>query len=219
VLSGTPLASPAGRIRGVILDCGEVLCDRPAENQIERMAAASGLETQTFVARYHQERAPYDRGDYSPAEYWSRVVSESVTLSGELVDRLRHWDVQMWSQVNREMTDWLHELRSAGLKTAVLSNMHPDMARHVRRCFAWFGRLDCVILSCEVHLIKPDRAIYQRCIEGLGLDPAEACFIDDRDTNVLGAREAGLKALRFQTVASLRNDLMSLGVPVLPRLP
>lgn len=217
MLSGTPPASQVGRIRGVILDYGEVLCHRPRADQIERMAAACGLDPETFAARYQQERALYDRGDYSPVEYWSRVVPDSVVLPDDLVERLRRWDVEMWSHVNRPVADWLHDLRSAGFKTAVLSNMHSDMARYVRDSFEWLRQLDCVILSCEVHLIKPDRAIYQRCVEGLGLDPAEACFIDDREANVLGAREAGLKALRFQTVESLRNDLVSHGVPVLPR--
>jgi FMN phosphatase YigB (HAD superfamily) len=77
--------------------------------------------------------------------------------------------------------------------------------------------LNCVILSCEVRLIKPDYAIYKRCLEGIELLPFEACFIDDRDANVRAARDAGLTALRFQTVESLRNDLMGIGIPVLPR--
>ena len=218
-MSGASVEStqPVNRIRGLILDYGDVLCRPPSPDKIERMAGGAGLDPETFAARYYRERGPYDRGDLSPADYWSRVVSDTVVLGEGLLGTLRQWDVEMWSDVDRDMTEWLHEARAAGLKTALLSNMHPDMALYARRSFDWLQHLDCVILSCEVRLIKPDYAIYKRCLEGIELLPFEACFIDDRDANVRGARDAGLTALRFQTVESLRNDLMGIGIPVLPR--
>ncbi len=117
----------------------------------------------------------------------------------------------MWSDLNPVMTGWLADLRAAGFKTAVLSNMHPDMAVHVRRSFDWLRRLDSVTLSCEVRLIKPDPAIYQRCLGDLGVPPAAACFIDDREANVAAAREAGLTAFRFETAELLRAGMVEFG--------
>lgn len=204
-------------IRGLILDYGEVLCNRPSPHVLERMASSTGIAPEVFAERYQQERGPYDRGDYSPEEYWSRVAAENIALDDGLLQSLRQWDVEMWSDLNPQMTGWLDELHGAGLKTAMLSNMHADMAAHVRRSFDWLQRLDYVVLSCELRLIKPDRAIYERCVAGLALQPSETCFIDDREINVQAAREAGLAALRFQTVEQLREDLTRLGIPVLPR--
>ena len=217
-LTGAPFAGnrQAGRIRGLILDYGEVLCHRPAPDKMERMARDAGLDPETFDVRYYQERAPYDRGELNPADYWSRVVSGNVALGEELLGTLRQRDVEMWSDINRDMTEWLYEVHAAGLKTALLSNMHPDMALHARRSFDWLQHLDCVILSCEVRLVKPGYAIFKRCLEDLELLPFEACFIDDRDENVKAARETGLTAPRFQTVESLRDDLRGIGIPVLP---
>lgn len=218
-MSGAPIENnrQADRIRGLILDYGEVLCHRPAPGKMERMAEIAGLAPATFAARYHRERDPYDRGDLSPAGYWSKVVSGAVPLDAKLVATLQQSDVEMWCDINRDMTEWLDELRAAGYKTALLSNMQPDMARHARRSFDWLHRLDCVVLSCEVRLIKPGRAIYARCVEGLHLRPSETCFIDDRETNVRGAREAGLMAVQFRTVESLRDDLAAIGFTVLPQ--
>jgi FMN phosphatase YigB (HAD superfamily) len=48
-----------------------------------------------------------------------------------------------------------------GLKTALLSNMHLDMAPYARRTFGCLQRLDFSAISCEVRLIKPERAIYE----------------------------------------------------------
>src|ERR1039458_3890293 len=136
-------------------------------------------------------RQGHDRR-FHPADSCSLLGSDTVVLGEGLLGTLRQWDVEMWSDVDRDMTEWLHEARAAGLKTALLSNMHPDMALYARRSFDWLQHLNCVILSCEVRLIKPDYAIYKRCLEGIELLPFEACFIDDRDANVGGARDVGL---------------------------
>ena len=203
-------------IHGLILDYGEVLCHRPGPERIARMTDALKLDRETFAARYEKGRGPYDRGDVSSRDYWSAVSAGSVELNWDLIDQLRQWDVEMWTGVDRDMTEWLGRVQASGLKTAVLSNMHPDMATYARRTFTWLTRFDSLTLSCEVRLIKPERAIYERCLEGVALRPEQALFIDDREANVLAAREAGLRALRFESVERLRNDLERLGIRVLP---
>ena len=168
------------------------------------------------MERYFRERGSYDRGDLAPFDYWSRVVAESIDLSNGVLASLQKLDVEMWSDLKPEMIRWLGDARAAGLKTAVLSNMPADMACHVRQSFDWLKGLDCVVLSCEVRRIKPEPEIYDRCIEGIGLPAEAALFIDDRATNVEGARKAGLMSLQFQTVEGLRNDLTDIGFPILP---
>jgi putative hydrolase of the HAD superfamily len=207
-----------GRIRGVILDFGEVVCYRPSRQNLERMATALGLAVEEFAARYGRDRAPYDRGDVTPRDYWLKVAPNTVELTENLLHNLRRWDVEMWAKINPEMTEWLARLRATGFKTALLSNMHCDMVEYARRNFEWLKALDYAVLSSEVRLIKPDPAIYQRCVEGLALPPSAALFIDDRDVNVRAAIDAGLAALRFQSVDSLRNDLVNMRFPVLPNL-
>lgn len=208
----------AGPIRGVILDYGEVVCRQPTAEQLVRMAAAVGLDASSFRTRYDQDRLLYDRGDLSPRDYWSKLVPGTTELTEGLLSKLRQWDVEMWAEINPEITQWLASLRASGFKTALLSNMHSDMALYVRRNFAWLKSLDCAILSSEVRLVKPDPAIYQRCVEGLGLPASEALFIDDREVNVRAAASACMAALRFQSTESLRNDLAGLNFPVLPEL-
>jgi len=209
-------SQPAGGIRGVVLDFGEVLCHKPTPERLARMADALDLAQATFIARYSEERPRYDQGLLSPEEYWSGVAAGSVKINPELLARLRQWDVEMWSDINRDMVNWLDRLRQAGFKTAVLSNMHRDMTVYVRRNFAWLQRVDCPVLSAELSLIKPDPAIYQRCLDCLKLQPTEVIFIDDRESNVAAARALGILGLRFQSVARLRVDLAHLEITVLP---
>ena len=204
-------------IRALILDYGEVLCHRPTPEKLYQMAQIAGQDTETLMEHYFRERGSYDRGDLAPIDYWSRVVAESVDLNDGGLASLQKLDVEMWSDLDPDMIRWLGDARAAGFKTAVLSNMPADMACHVRKSFEWLQGLDCVVLSCEVRAIKPEREIYDRCIQGLDLPAGTALFIDDRAANVEGARQAGLLSLRFHAVEELRKDLEDIGFPVLPR--
>jgi FMN phosphatase YigB (HAD superfamily) len=74
------------------------------------------------------------------------------------------------------------------------------------------------IFSADVRQIKPEPAIYQTCLQIIGVQPSETLFVDDRDANLVTARAAGIRGIRFRSVEQLRSDLPSLGFSsVLPR--
>ena len=122
----------------------------------------------------------------------------------------------MWSSVNPEMIAWLEKLSKAGIKTAVLSNMHADMANYARRNFRWLSGLNCVTLSAEVRSIKPQPEIYEHCLQELKTSPGETVFIDDREVNVKAAQALGIHGFQFRSLPQLRRELEAAGFPVLP---
>ena len=205
-------------IRAVILDYGEVLCHLPATDTIERLAAMFQMDPRTFLPIYLETRAPYDRGDVLPSEYWQEFATRAGVIIGEdEIEQARQLDLELWSQINDAMILWVQQLHAAGFKTAILSNMPADMATHMRKHFAWLSHFDHHIFSGEVRSVKPEPAIYQHCIDALGVQPAEALFIDDREINLDQARAAGIRTIRFQSVEQLRDELQSLGFTILPR--
>lgn len=204
-------------IRAVILDFGEVLCHLPTPEAIDRLARMFEMDSQSFFPMYLESRGPYDRGDLLPAEYWEKFAARlGVKLDGDAIARARQIDLELWSQINEVMIRWLQQIHSAGFKTAILSNMPSDMVSHLRNNFAWINHFDHHIFSAEVRSIKPEPAIYQHCIEALGVRPSEALFIDDRDANLEQARAVGIRSIRFQSVEQLRQDLQTLGFTILP---
>jgi putative hydrolase of the HAD superfamily len=210
-------AAKLPEIRAVILDYGEVLCHLPSTNTIERLAAMFQMDPRTFLPSYLQTRAPYDRGDLLPSEYWQKFAAQAgVKIAADAVEKARQLDLELWSDLNDAMILWVQQLHAAGFKTAILSNMPADMATHMRKNFAWLSHFDHHIFSGEVRSVKPEPAIYQHCIQALGVQPAEALFIDDREINLEQARAAGIRTIRFQSVDQLREDLQSLGFAILP---
>jgi putative hydrolase of the HAD superfamily len=212
----SPISTPP-EIRAVILDYGEVLCHLPAMDTIERLAAVFQMDPRTFMPIYLQSRVSYDRGDVLHSEYWKQFATQAgVTIGEDEIEEARQLDLELWSELNDAMILWVQQLHAAGFKTAILSNMPADMASHMRKHFAWLSHFDHHIFSGEVRSVKPEPAIYQHCIDALGVQPSEALFIDDREVNLEQARAAGIRTIRFQSVEQLRDELQSLGFAILP---
>src|SRR5271169_2594167 len=204
-------ASKPPAIRAVILDYGEVLCHVPATETIERLASIFLMDPRTFLPIYLETRAPYDRGDLLAGEYWRKFAAQAgVKIAADTIEEARQLDLELWSDINDAMILWVQQLHAAGFKTAILSNMPADMATHMRKNFAWLSHFDHHIFSGEVRSVKPEPAIYQHCIDALGVRPSEALFIDDREINLEQARAVGIHTIRFQSVDQLRADLQAL---------
>jgi HAD superfamily hydrolase (TIGR01509 family) len=79
----------------------------------------------------------------------------------------------------------------------MLSNMSRDLEDAIRRDRPLEGWFDAVIVSAGVRLVKPDPMIYRLCLDRLGVDPAQAVFVDDRPENVDGAAAVGMETVHF----------------------
>jgi putative hydrolase of the HAD superfamily len=205
------------KINAVILDYGEVLCYPPTVQEMGRLATPFNMEPVPFRKLWDKNRLLYDRGDLTPEAYWSMLAKDAGRQpTSEQFAQLLEWDLEMWAHDNPVMVEWLRQMRSAGVKTGLLSNMPHDMIRYIRQKFEWLNLFDHQTFSAEVNLVKPEAAIYEHSLRGVGANASEALFIDDKEQNVQGARAVGIHALRFQSVAQLRKDLEVLGFPVLP---
>src|ERR1035441_7117262 len=107
----------------MILDYGDVISQPPDPVAITKMAGVFHLPEAEFRHLYSTFRHAYDRGDLSALGYWTEIArSAKVELSASQVQQLRENDVAMWSRLNESVLRWAGQLRSSGMKTAVLSN-------------------------------------------------------------------------------------------------
>ena len=110
--------------------------------------------------------------------------------------------------------DVLADLRAGRTPLALLSNAGPDYASYFRH-----GPLGDFFPACyvsgELGLLKPHAEIFRHVLDDLGITPAEAVFIDNRESNVAGAEMLGITGHVFTDAARLRAFLESLA-PVAP---
>jgi putative hydrolase of the HAD superfamily len=104
------------------------------------------------------------------------------------------------------LIDQLHKT----YKTGLLSNASQSSIDTYWTRNEMTGHFDEVVLSAEVHMVKPDPAIYQLALDRLGVEPHEAVFIDDAQYSVKGAQELGLSGIVFTDTAQLKAELAKL---------
>ncbi|HXM63131.1 MAG TPA: HAD family phosphatase [Terriglobales bacterium] len=204
-------------ISAVILDYGQVLARCPTVEEFGRMAEMFNVSFELFFELWEASRGPYDRGDLTAEEYWLKLAAQTdSSIDRKQIEILRGIEVEIWDHPNPGMFEWVSQLCAAGLKTGLLSNMPWDLVNHVRTNCNWMENFTFKTLSAEVRLIKPDPAIYEHTLRGLGVSAAETLFVDDREPNISAARTLGMHAIQFQSIAQFRDDLEAFGFPILP---
>jgi putative hydrolase of the HAD superfamily len=207
-------------IRAVILDYDLVLCRPPREEHIERMATAFGVDHPAFWRLYEQNRGPLDKGELTPAAYWKSLGRDAGhKVDAFTIERLQDLDIDMWDTVEAPLLEWVQMLQANGYKTALLANSHPRFVLHLRKNRPWLRLFDVCVFSSEVHLIKPDPAIFRHTLDKLGMEASGALFIDDRFSNVSVARTLGIESIKFSTLVQLNKELKEAGFSHLVRIP
>ncbi|MDR8413362.1 HAD family phosphatase [Nonomuraea sp. 3-1Str] len=194
-------------MRWIVFDYGNVLSLPQPESEVDEMVRAAGADPAAFRAGYWKHRLDFDRAALTTEEYWSAVLGRSVD-AGEAA-RLNAMDVASWSHPDEGVVALLGELLAGGSGVGLLSNAPASQADGLE-ALPWVAAIPHRVFSGRIGLVKPDRAIYDHLARELGADPADVVFVDDRQVNVAGAREAGMTGVPFTTAGTLRADLTSL---------
>lgn len=102
--------------------------------------------------------------------------------------------------------DVLEELRARGLRLGLISNCSSEVG-DVWEASSFAGRFDTVILSATEGVAKPDTRIYRLALERLGVEPGEAIFVGDGESEELpGAEAIGMRAVQLGDRAGWRGE-------------
>ena len=207
-------------MKSIIFDYGGVLCLHPPQDEVAEFAALWDLPAGEFLKHFWAHRVAYDRGNLTPEEYWRRFAEAAgrPAADGRLEEMVRR-DIGFWLHLSQPMIAWAREVKRAGYRTALLSNLPRSLGEHlVARC-DFIRHFDHLTLSYEVGAAKPEERIYRHCLEGLRVEPQEALFLDDRPENIRAARALGIAGVLFETPAKFAaEDGAKLGLPALELL-
>jgi 2-haloacid dehalogenase len=106
----------------------------------------------------------------------------------------------------------LGALKEAGYRLYGLSNWPAEKFALVRPQYPFFAWFDDLVISGEVGLIKPDKAIFNLLLERAGRPAGECLFIDDHDDNITAARELGFQTILFESPQQLDAELRRMGI-------
>ncbi len=200
-------------IRGLIFDYGGVLWDMRWDIT-HALEQEHGLReraiTETLYGSDTWRKLEVGVGD---REVWLQGAHRELegVAGRELPPLHQRWREQQ--HLIAPNIDLIRRLRPP-YKTGVLSNADNTLLYRLKETHGIIDLFDDVVCSADVGMAKPDPRIYTLAASRLGLPAEECVFVDDMESNVHAAREAGMHAILFLVFEghSLESQLADLGV-------
>lgn len=201
------------KIEALLFDLGKVVVDFNFELGMKRMEGRCGLAPEQFKQVVFDEAwiQPYERGEISSSEYHQYLCD-----AGQLRMNLPEFH-ETWSAVflpGLLVPEELLADLSERYPLILVSNTNESHADYIVRNYSFLQYFDKKIFSHEVGSLKPDRKIYEAAIEAAGKLPEALFFTDDREENIRGAEEMGIRGHQFTNCSSLVQALRAHGVEI-----
>ena len=200
--------------RLVIFDMDDVLCHYDLGRRLRALSQISGKTPRDIRAAIWDSgfEDDADSGGYPDADVYLAEFSYRI---GHTITR------QQWIAARRESMiaslDVLTLAEAIGktARIAIYTNNGPIVKNSLDELFpeaaAIFRERYC---SYEFGTKKPDPKSFTKLLAKISVAPADTWFIDDKRSNVQGARLAGLKAHHFRSYEAFVKDVKSMGFEI-----
>ena len=216
------MTRPNPDVDAVIFDFAGVLSTSPGE-MMRHQIDQSGLDIDIDIATFVQViMGPLDaEGDHP----WHRLERGRIDFDEYVAGIEPLWRAagytafptpprgdDLLSALSKipEMIDAATAVRSAGYRTAILTNNIKEWGAW-RQIWDADNLVDVVVDSCEVDMRKPNADIFELTVEQLGSPIERTLFLDDFPWNIAGAEAVGLQTMHV-------TDPVAAAVALLDRL-
>ncbi|MBE6016814.1 MAG: hypothetical protein E7233_04270 [Lachnospiraceae bacterium] len=195
----------APEIDTVIFDIGNVLMGFPWHEYLDSLYDKEMAERIEEAMTADHRWDNLDLGIMSPEE----ILDLFINSDPEIEDNIRY----VFANIGDAMlkcdyaVPWVKAVKEQGFRVLFLSNYSYYLRELKPEVLGFIPYMDGGVFSCEVHLIKPDKAIYQTICDKYSLDPAKCLFIDDNTDNIRVAKEFGLNAVLFEGYEKTRAEV------------
>ena len=192
----------------------DVLCHYDLGRRLRALSQISGKTPRDIRAAIWDSgfEDDADSGGYPDADVYLAEFSYRI---GHTITR------QQWIAARRESmipsSDVLELAEAIGKvsRLAIYTNNGPIVKSSLDELFpeaaAIFKERYC---SYEFGTKKPDPDSFTKLLTTIKISPADTWFIDDKRSNVQGAKLAGLKAHHFRSYEALAKDVKSMGFEI-----
>ena len=184
-------------IKNILLDMGNVLLLFNPEIPLNQVCKT-------------EEEKDSIRKAYFEGEEWIKTDYGEIK-DKDLVDTIKHKVPEKYHESLRKVAE-IYDTHMVGLEGAkefcdyiknkgygiyILSNASDRFYQYFPR-FLPLNYFDGVVVSSDIHMIKPYEGIYKYILDKYKLNPEECLFIDDRKENIEGAEKFNIKVELFK---------------------
>lgn len=194
-------------IRHVFVDIGGVLGTNGWDKeQRQRAVETFQLDKSDFEFRHQEIVGAWEEGRMSMEEYMDLAVFHCPrAFSREDFRNFVFAQSKPYPESISAIRELL-ELRTHILMT--LNNESAELNRYRIEHFALAGLFSAFLSSCWLNARKPTQAFFTSAFGLANADPAESLLIDDREQNIVRARELGMQTIHCTNPAALREQMI-----------
>lgn len=176
---------------------GNVLLDYDPEVCLRKFLDRE--EDRAVIRRELFEGPQWQEGDLGYIRDAERFGPVSERVPERLHTALQHCVLEwmMCMHPVRGARAFCDKAKENGYRLYVLSNASDAFYDYFPR-FAPLSYFDGVVVSCDIHKIKPGREIYEYLFCTYSLLPEECFFIDDREENIAAGKALGMDGFVFR---------------------
>src|SRR6516165_4629290 len=194
-------AHSPGSVRACVFDAYGTLFDFASAARRCRDVLGDSFEKLTVLWRDKQLQYTWLRAIRGKhADFW-QVTGDALDFALETLKldrrglRDRLMDLYLTLDAFPEVPDVLRRLKTAGIRTAILSNGSPVMLDSAVKHARLDDLLDCVLSVEDVGVYKPNPRVYQLAVDRLGIPASQISFQSSNAWDAYAASSFGMKVV------------------------
>lgn len=192
-------------IRAVLFDFGGVIANAGFFEWIDKHIAPH--ETIKNKIRPLQDKV--DRGDLPVSAYDDFFAA----ITGETAKKVDEEILQSYF-LHEDVIQIIKKLKEHKIQTVIVSNFPDKWFSALEKRFHFDSLFDEIFISSRLHMIKPEKKLFDYVFSRLNVKPEETIFVDDTKDIVNDVSQLGVHALLFTSSEKLQKDLLTFGVHV-----
>jgi len=203
------------KVKAIIFDLGGVVVDLDFSNFYNRVITQSPLnKPQTpIMLEFFRQSDIYHQGNMTDDEFYQLACD---LLQVCMVDQTEFFEAfnSIISDINLNVIDLIKKIRDTNkYKLIALSNVNSSHWDFIlKKNWDFLDYFHELILSHEIHLIKPDPEIFKYAIRKAGCKPQQIVFIDDGLNNIRSAKQLGIFGIKYTNLDELIEELKKLKI-------
>lgn len=199
----------------IIFDLGGVVIDLDFSNFYNKIIIQSPLnKPQTpIILEFFRQSDIYHQGNMTDSEFYQLACDLLQVCMVNQSDFFEAFN-SIISDINLEIVELIRRLRNTNkYKLIALSNVNSSHWKYImNKKWDFIDYFDELILSHEIHLIKPNPKIFELVIKKSGCKPEEIVYIDDGLNNIRSAKEFGIYGIKFTNEEDLIKEFKNLQI-------
>jgi len=198
-------------IKAIIFDIGGIFSKQGGTELLrKRYARTLGVSLLKFNKLWARYWDSWRKGKIDEETFWKSILHAlNVDYDKKKLRRM----MLDYQKIDIKRLSLASRLRKK-YKVVALTNHVKEWFEFIRKRYKIDNYFDDVFTSYDIGMAKPNPKIYNFIIKKMNVNANECVFVDDKLSNVLGARMIGMKAIHFKNFLQMKRDLKKQGVEI-----